>query len=274
MAPLPEPPPEPERKSSLAPWLWGSVVLLGLSAVCMAVRPGKQGGGGASMQLAQASSCDGPCRPLSTPFKESLRFGMTLEEARAARKDVALATASRADEVPALEYNLGAERVCLSSDVVGQDGHCCLDFLPASGLGRLVCGSTAGITQGELAAMVLKVERVYGRAPNGPPKRTYDFEPLPEPEWQQDGHRLVVDFEGVFSWPGTSDDMVRNAMNPPQRFVMTQTSAAWEADLASIAAAAKRRGDEARAAAERERQEELERAREERKKLGLPPDPL
>ena len=244
-------------------------------------------------QRPPASVCNGPCRPVSVPFKEKLRFGMTLEEARAARADVAQAgpppdstrstnavDIQRAVEIrqwlTSLGSALGATQVCMSSELVGKDALCCLDFLPAIGLVRLMCGTDRGFSSAELLAMIEQVTRIYGPPAEAPDEgRQFGFEVLRDAVWQQEGNRLQISYAYSFDIPGGgAEDLTRAMMNPSQRLIMTQTSAALNAEMTRIDNEHKRALDAQRAEAERARQLEIERAREERRKLGLPPDPL
>jgi hypothetical protein len=249
-----------------------------------------------------AQTCDGPCRPLSTPFKENLRFGMTLAEAKAARPDVAKAespealgdrgtgserirrTLALAGWAPPLDSSLAATRVCMASELVGREATCCLDFHPT--LGRLACATEAAFEREALLAMIRQVEKVYGPPQQGPiPPNAYGFEALSDTVWQSDGAGLRIHFPyGSLFGAGLSpsaDDLLKATMHPLHQLVMTQTSAAWNEAVQRVESERKRQHDaeQARAKAERaqaetERQRALETAREERKKLGLPPDPL
>lgn len=238
-------------------------------------------------QRPPASVCGGPCRPLSVPFKDKLRFGMSLDEARAARPDVAQAEAAseptraiavlRSSWLLGLDPALGVERVCMSSELVGKDAHCCLDFLPESGFGRLLCGTDAAFASDEILRMIEQVQRVYGlpeeAAEHG---RPYGYEPLREAVWRAAGAELRITYHYALDVAALADPdaITRSITNPTQRVVMTHTSAAWNAAEARVESERRRAIEVERAEAERKRQLELERAREVRKKLGLPPDPL
>jgi len=243
-------------------------------------------------QRPPANVCGGACRPVSVPFKEKLRFGMSLDEARAARPDVAQAATpgdpkrevpialemQRASWLRGLDPALGAERLCMGSELAGKDAYCCLDFLPDSGLGRLLCGTDSGFATGEILGIIRQVERIYGLPAEAPEAgRQYGFEPLRDTVWREGGAELHIGYHyalDIGALGSDPEDITHGIMNPTQRVVMTQTSAAWNAEETRRADEQRRADAARRAEIERARQLEIDKAREERKKLGLPPDPL
>ncbi len=221
------------------------------------------------------ASCAGTCRPVSTPFKERLRFGMTLDEAKAARADVAQASDMPVPQswLPYLDPELKATRVCMSSELVGSEAQCCLDFNPT--LGRLTCATVVGFDKRTLLAKIAQVASIYGPPQVSPTQgQRFDFELLKDARWDGDGAELLIGYGYVLDLAAKPDLMAHDMMDPSQRLVMTQTSAAWSAAEADIANARERADAAERARAAAERQEAIDKAREERKKLGLPADPL
>lgn len=283
--------PPPSRSATL---VVGSLVLVALVGLFMALSGKRSNEPKVYVeQRPPASVCGaGGCRSLSVPFKENLRFGMSLDEARAARPDIAQAPATddgaggtasaiemlRSSWLPGLDPALGARRVCMSSELVGKDAHCCFDFLPESGFGRLICGTDAGLASDEIVRMIAQVERVYGLpAESARAGQQYGFEPLRDAVWRSEEAELRIGYQYAFDFAIATTDpeaLTHNFANPWQRMVMTHTSAAWNAAEARVEGERRRAFEAERAEAERKRQLELDKARAERKKLGLPPDPL
>lgn len=221
--------------------------------------------------------CGGPCRPLSTPFKEQLAFGMTLDEARAARPDVAQAASvdgpdtqpSGWSSMPRAPHD--GQRVCMSSEVIGQEGRCCLDFWP--GLGRILCATEHAFPRGTLLELVDKVAGVYGNPARAPDEgHRFGFENLYDAIWESDGARLEISYKYVFDLH--RDDPAVPQLDARQRLVVTHTSSAWNQEVARRDEALRRSLEAARAEEEARRRRELEAQREEREKLNLPEDPL
>lgn len=159
----------------------------------------------------------------------------------------------------------------MSSEVIGQEGRCCLDFWP--GLGRILCATEHAFPRGTLLELVDKVAGVYGNPARAPDEgHRFGFENLYDAIWESDGARLEISYKYVFDLH--RDDPAVPQLDARQRLVVTHTSSAWNQEVARRDEALRRSLEAARAEEEARRRRELEAQREEREKLNLPEDPL
>ena len=83
----------------LAMWAVGILVVLALVVLSTQEPEMPESQGAATAAATSAELCGGPCEPLTVPFKSKLRFGMTVDEAKAARKELTQAAAAPGDAV-------------------------------------------------------------------------------------------------------------------------------------------------------------------------------
>lgn len=270
----------PAARSRWFPIVFGVVML---SLLVLGYRATRDEAPSQALVAPPPSPCAGACRPISSPFKEGLRFGMSFEEAKAARADVARAVRFDASLRDGLDLarldawrvmrrelagpEIASERYCMDATLIDHGAICCLDFA-AQRLGRLACLSDEPLELDAIEAMVATLERTYGRAarPAVGPAGSY-LRRIASAGWHDATAKLELEFE-------RGQDMALFST----RVVVVQTASAFASSIEDAHAAQARAAAEQRARAEEEaRRVETERKRrreEEREKLGLPPDPL
>jgi len=249
-------------------------VLLGVLAVLPPEAPAPAVRLERQKRATAAELCDGPCKPLTEPFKAKLRFGMTVAEARAARKEVADAEVKQGDDVVAFGtdrglpvVNQGVGRAAAPGSVLetkmavaGYPAGCMLWFYgPGETLSGLMCKLDGFQRRDEYTRALDRIrhglEKRYGAPSDGGGDRGDEmYVGLAETKdtfrWERGGDSLVL--EGEFSdlVPGLSTTTI----------TVKQTTAVHE--RAVSAAHDRAEADLRRRQAAREREAARERAEE------------
>jgi len=151
---------------------------------------------------AEAPCGDHPCAALSEPFLDGLRFGMTTDEARAARREFQNATPQRVGgplgaevgvEVPGLrgDENIAREELEARVLVADEPTTCTLDFVDGEGLVRIDCEAQLP----DSAAARTMADRLYSAVHDryGEPIPQEQFYGIRfDPRWEDHDGSLVV----------------------------------------------------------------------------------